>query len=379
MKLQADWLIRPDTVAVMNALQSGANQAFFVGGCVRNTVLGMAATDIDIATDAHPDTVIELAHGAGLKTVPTGIEHGTVTVITETDAFEVTCFRKDVETDGRRAVVAFSDNIHDDARRRDFTMNAIYATSDGSIIDPLNGLPDLQRRHVRFIENPDMRIAEDYLRILRFFRFTAQYGDPSLGIDADGLAACANGIDGISTLAKERIGAEMRKILSVPNPSLVLGAMDQTGILARILAGSTAKHVPILVHIEQSHPIDWLTRLVVLGGSNQTQALRLSKAEARKIRLIHQAIETGTRPSAVAFEHGGDVARSSALALAALSETHPPADLADQIERGENASFPISASDLTPLQGRALGDKLRSLQARWIASEFELTKRDLLS
>lgn len=379
MKLRAKWLRDPNVVTVMNALTAQGNQALFVGGCVRNGLLNVPCTDIDISTDAWPTDTIALAKAAGLKPVPTGIDHGTITIVVNDEPFEVTSFRKDVETDGRRAVVAFSDDIMDDARRRDFTMNAIYARADGTIVDPLNGLPDLQARHVRFIENAHQRIAEDYLRILRFFRFTAQYGDPALGIDAEGLAACAAGLDGLDTLAKERIGVEMRKILSVENPAPALAAMEQSGVLGRILVGASAKYIPILTHIEGGDGINWMTRLVVLGGEGHVDALRLTKVEGAKLRSIQKVMETGMRPSAAAFEYGGDVARSSALALAALCEAVPSTELEDAIARGTAAQFPITAQDLPNLKGRELGDALRELRARWIASEFELSKEELLS
>lgn len=379
MKLTTDWINAPATCIVMNALQARGNQALFVGGCVRNGLLDVPCTDIDISTDARPAQTIALAKDAGLKAVPTGIDHGTITIIADGEPFEVTSFRKDVQTDGRRAVVAFSDDIMDDALRRDFTMNAIYARADGEIVDPLNGMPDLKARHVRFIEDPDQRIAEDYLRILRFFRFTAQYGDPALGIDAEGLAACAAGLDGLNTLAKERIGSEMRKILAVEAPELALAAMETSGVLANILDGSSAKYVPVLTHIEQFQQINWMTRLVVLGGTNQTDEFRLTKVEAAKLRAILRVIEIGMRPSAAAFEYGGDVARAGALATAALCESFPPTDLEAAIARGSAAEFPVQAKDLAPLSGKALGDALRTLRERWIASEFELSKDDLLS
>ena len=379
MKLSVDWIDAPTTRQVMDALQVNGNQALFVGGCVRNGLLGVPCTDIDISTDALPEQTMALASAAGLKAVPTGIDHGTITIVVDDEPFEVTSFRKDVETDGRRAVVAFSDNIMDDALRRDFTMNAIYANADGTIIDPLNGLPDLLARHVRFIEDPDQRIAEDYLRILRFFRFTAQYGDPALGIDAEGLAACAAGLDGLKTLAKERIGSEMRKILMVSQPEMALAAMESSGVLTNILPGSTAKYIPILIHIEQSRVIEWMARLVVLGGQNHTDALRLTKAESAKLRAILRVIEVGIRPSAAAFEYDADVARTGALATAALCESLPPADLEAAIARGVSAEFPVGALDLAPLTGKELGDKLRALRERWIASEVQLTKQALLS
>ena len=378
MKLTSDWLQNPDTIAVMKALQAKNNQVFFVGGCVRNGLLGVSTADIDISTDARPEQIIALAKIAGLKFIPTGIDHGTVTVVVNSNSFEVTCFRKDIETDGRHAVVAFTDDIYDDAKRRDFTMNAIYALTDGTIVDPLNGLIDLKKRHVRFIENATNRITEDYLRILRFFRFTAQYGDPALGIDADGLAACAAGVDGISLLPKERIGNEMRKILGSKNPSLVLAAMDISGILAKILTGASAKYMAILVHLEQADQINWLTRLVVLGGSNQTAALRLTNAEARELRHTLKAIELGYKPTAIAFEFGKNIAISTSLALAALTETKPPINLEAQITQGTSAIFPITAKDLGGLHGKQLGETLKKLQKLWVASDFTLKKQDLL-
>ena len=171
MKLNDKWLKDPDTVLVMQALQKKGNKALFVGGCVRNSLLKMPVTDIDIATDAKPHEIVSLAIDSGLKSIPTGIEHGTITIVSNNKTYEVTCFRKDIKTDGRHAVIEYSDNIEDDAKRRDFTMNAIYSTSSGIIVDPLEGLKDLKIRHVRFIKDPNKRIVEDYLRILRFFRF----------------------------------------------------------------------------------------------------------------------------------------------------------------------------------------------------------------
>jgi len=378
MKLNTEWLTDPKTVRVMQALEAKGNVAYFVGGCVRNGLMGLPTTDIDISTDALPHETTALAEAAELKAVPTGIDHGTITIVVDGEPFEVTSFRKDIETDGRRAVVAFSKNIKDDAVRRDFTVNAIYAQADGVIVDPLDGLPDLKRRHIRFIEDPDQRIAEDYLRILRFFRFTTQYGDPSIGIDADGLAACAAGADGLDTLAKERIGSEMRKILAAENPEIGIAAMENSGILARILPGSSAKFLPILVHIEQKGQINWLTRLAVLGGQDVRDNLRLTNAEDAQLQAILKVIEMGIRPSVSAFEHGPEVAISGALALAALTENHPPTDLMAEVERGAAAVFPIRASDLPDLQGKALGDHLKALRAEWVASDFSLSKEDML-
>ncbi|MEL7116540.1 MAG: hypothetical protein AAGP08_13320 [Pseudomonadota bacterium] len=212
--ISAPWQSEPTTQALMRALEDAGYQAFFVGGCVRNALLDAPVSDVDISTSARPPDVMRIASDAGFKAHHTGIDHGTVTVATGTTSLEVTTFRRDVETDGRRAVVTYADSIEDDALRRDFTMNAIYATRAGCLVDPLGGLADLVARRVRFIEDAEQRIREDYLRILRFFRFFAHYGDPADGLDAEGLAACAALSDGLERLSKERIGAEMLKLLS---------------------------------------------------------------------------------------------------------------------------------------------------------------------
>ena len=210
MKVVGAWLSAAPTQAVCAALADAGFAVLFVGGCVRNALLGLAVGDIDLATDATPETITMLAENAGFRVVPTGIDHGTVTVLAEGLAHEVTTFRSDIATDGRHATVVFSASVAEDAARRDFTMNALYATPQGDVIDPLGGLPDLLARVVRFVGDPAERIREDYLRILRFFRFYAVYGDSAQGLDADSLAACAAHADGIDTLSRERVGAEMR-------------------------------------------------------------------------------------------------------------------------------------------------------------------------
>ena len=171
-QISAPWLYDDAAQRVCKLLTHAGFQAWFVGGCVRNELLRAPVADLDLSTDALPQTVMDLAKEAGIKAVPTGIDHGTVTLVVNDTPFEITTFRRDVGTDGRRATVAFSDNMLDDARRRDFTMNALYAAPDGQITDPLGGLPDLTARRIRFIEDADLRIKEDYLRILRFSGFT---------------------------------------------------------------------------------------------------------------------------------------------------------------------------------------------------------------
>ena len=380
MKIIGEWITHPGTQALCTALSQAGHQALFVGGCVRNALLGVAVADIDIATDARPEIVSDIAEKAGFRVVPTGIEHGTVTVIAQGVAHEVTTFRRDVETDGRRAVVAFSTEVAEDAARRDFTMNALYAQADGTVLDPLGGLPDLLARRVRFVGQAEARIREDYLRILRFFRFFAGDGDPADGIDAEGLAACAANSDGIEGLSRERIGAEMRKLLGARNPAQAIAAMAQTGILARVLPGSDAKALAILLHLEGDAPPRWQRRLAVLGDADPGRDLRLSRVETGSIRAIRDEIGSGLSPAALAWKLGAEEARDVILCRGALFETLPPPNWQAEIARGVACVFPVSAADLMPdLQGPALGKKLREIQARWLASDLYLRKSDLLA
>jgi poly(A) polymerase len=230
------WLNAPETRAVMDALISNGGAARFVGGCVRNALIGAPVDDIDIATPLPPGEVIKRIEAAGLRAVPTGIEHGTVTAISRSKPFEITTLRRDVSTDGRRATVAFSTDWAEDAERRDFTMNALYADVSGQVYDFGGGIADLRARQVRFIGDPAKRIAEDYLRILRLFRFHAWYGHGE--IDADGLRAVAAAKAEIKTLSGERIQKEMLRLFSADAPVPVLRAMAASGVLSEVLSGA---------------------------------------------------------------------------------------------------------------------------------------------
>ena len=374
MRVEGGWLRHPGTQRLCLALNEAGHQALFVGGCVRNALMDVAVNDVDIATDALPETVSILAENAGFKVVPTGIDHGTVTVIAQGVPHEVTTFRQDVETDGRRAVVRFSSDVATDAARRDFTMNALYAQPDGEVVDPLGGLPDLQARRVRFVGDANARIAEDYLRILRFFRFFAWYGDPENGMDAEGLAACAANSAGIETLSRERVGAELCKLLSAPDPSIAVASMAQAGVLAVALPGAESRVLPVLVHFGVK---SWIARLAVMGGAVET--LRLSRPDLAKFMLIRTEIGNLSGPAELGYRYGFEVSEAVMLGRAAMFEAAPPLNWQAQAQLGSRAQFPVSATDLMPShQGKALGDKLRALETRWIASNFTLTKADLL-
>jgi poly(A) polymerase len=234
------WLKAPETRAVMDALTTGGGEARFVGGCVRNALIGVPVSDIDIATPLTPDEVTRRIEAAGMRAVATGIEHGTVTAVVrlqpdEVKTFEITTLRRDVTTDGRRATVAFSTDWAEDAGRRDFTMNALYADASGAVFDYVGGIHDLQARRVRFIGDPARRIAEDYLRILRLFRFHAWYGRGE--VDADGLFACKAARREIKTLSGERVQKEMLRLFEADNPVFVMRTMAAASVLNEVLPG----------------------------------------------------------------------------------------------------------------------------------------------
>lgn len=265
----ASWLVAPETIAVIEALDAarpGASR--FVGGCVRNTLIGQPVDDIDIATQLLPDAVIAAAKAAGLAAVPTGIEHGTITVICNHRPFEVTTLRRDVTTDGRRATVAFTEDWNEDAQRRDFRLNALYADADGTVHDLTGGgVEDAKAGRIIFIGDAETRLREDYLRILRFFRFSAWYGAGAL--DARGLAACAALKDGLKTLSAERVWKELKKLCAAPDPAPALKAMDQNGILALAAPQATdlmrALRV-IAIDDEYLLPPEGLLRIAALLG-----------------------------------------------------------------------------------------------------------------
>ncbi|MFC0341013.1 CCA tRNA nucleotidyltransferase [Paracoccus niistensis] len=357
------------------------HRALVVGGAVRNALLGQPVEDIDIATDAPPEEVVELAQAAGLKPVPTGIEHGTITVVADGRGFEVTTFRRDVETDGRRAVVAFSNRIEDDAARRDFTMNALYAEPSGEVLDPVGGLPDLSARRVRFVGDPDQRITEDYLRILRFFRFHARYGRPGMA-DRQALAACARHARELSRISRERIGAEMRKLLSADDPVEAVRLMEEAGVLAQVLPGARAEGLAALCAVAPvgdagpgrcpgprhifTKKKDWELRLAALGADDPAGALRLSRAEAR----VQEELRSGLTLSEAAYRLGAGRAGQLALLRASRGEALR-ADWRERIDFAARQVLPISAADLSHrLSGPALGRGLKAAEAAWIEGDF---------
>jgi poly(A) polymerase len=289
------WMTAPQTRAVLDAL---GGQGKFVGGAVRNALLGQPVADIDIATPLLPNDVTARLTRAGLGAVPTGIEHGTVTAVSDGRPFEVTTLRRDVATDGRRATVAFTTDWAQDAQRRDFTMNALYAGADGEILDTVGGVEDLKAGRVRFVGDPATRIREDYLRILRLFRFHAWYGKGAL--DGDALRAAAAEKGGLTLLAGERVQKEMLRLLEADNPVPVLRQMAASGILADVLIGNLDIHR--LEHLcridaEAFFKPDPLLRLAALLPNDPAEARsvakewRLSNADADRLADVAGARE----------------------------------------------------------------------------------------
>ena len=379
-QVTGDWINSAAAQTVCNAILDAGFQVYFVGGCVRNDLLGVPISDLDLSTNALPEQVMKAASDAGLRTVPTGIDHGTITVVAHGEGLEVTSFRKDVETDGRRAVVAFSDNLDDDALRRDFTMNALYATSDGQIVDPLGGLDDLRARRVKFIENAQDRIREDYLRTLRFFRFHAWYGDPNTGIDPDGLAAITANLGGLETLSKERVGSEFIKLLTAPDPAPSMAAMSQTGVLAALLPGADTTFLPVLIHLEAGKTPSPIRRLAVMGGEDVAERLRLSKRQRALLHLLQTETASLIGAGELAYRHGAEVAKDVLLLRAAMTGAPIEEAAWSDIAAGAEAKFPVQSSELaSEYSGPALGKELRRLEGLWIKSGFTLSREELLS
>ena len=379
MTLPEAIISEPRLQRVLAVLSAEGHQALIVGGAVRNGLIGAPVEDIDIATSARPEQVQALVEAAGLKQVPTGIEHGTVTVITDGRAFEVTTFRRDVETFGRHAVVVFSDRIEEDAARRDFTMNALYATAAGEVIDPMGGLPDLAARRVRFVGEASARITEDYLRILRFFRFHAWYGAPGAADEA-ALAACTRLAKGMASLSRERIGAEMRKLLAAPDPTEAVSLMQEAGVLEQVLPGADAATLPALIAAEQAIGCapDPIRRLAILGGNNPAHALRLSRADATRLTRLARAHTERFSVDAAGFHLGCETGRDAALIAqargAALPEGWPR-----RLAEAASARLPIAAADIAPpLVGPAIGRGLRAAERAWIESGFAMPAPGLI-
>ena len=380
----AAWLTDPATRAVMAALaaRGGPDAARFVGGCVRNSLLDRPVDDVDIATRLEPHEVMEALKTAGLKAVPTGLDHGTVTAVSDHRPFEITTLRRDVTTDGRRATVAFTGDWAEDAGRRDFHINALYADASGQVFDPTGqGLADIAARRVVFVGDPDRRIREDRLRILRFFRFQAWYGRGAP--DPAGLAACVREADGLSELSAERVSKELLKLLAAPDPVPTVAIMAETGILQRLLPD-----VPGLEAFQALAKVsdDAVLRLSALmppdagARDRAARALRLSNRD--RVRLVALAgpvpdLEQLGEPTvrAMVYADGRQATQDRlTLALAARpGQVERHRTLNKLVETWPIPRMPVGGREVAAMgvpPGPETGALLAAFEAGWIADDF---------
>ncbi|PYB75547.1 CCA tRNA nucleotidyltransferase [Rhizobium wuzhouense] len=403
------WFQAPGLTRLMTLLNGGGAETRVVGGAVRNSLLGLAVGDIDLATTLLPAEVIGRAAAKQIKAVPTGIEHGTVTLVVDGQGYEVTTLRRDVATDGRHAEVAFGAGWQEDAERRDLTINALYVGLDGEVVDLVGGLGDIETRTVRFIGDAEQRIAEDYLRVLRFFRFFAHYGRGRP--DVAGLKASARARTQLHTLSAERVWSEMKKLLAAPDPGRALLWMRQSGVLTEVLP-ETEKWgidaIPGLIAAEQA--LGWapdaLLRLSAITPKDPArlvglaERLKLSNAEAIALDRFARAPKPQETVTDVAFDRDlyrygkegivgvlklelasvrGQAEGGDAKAMARSARL---SSLLKRAEGFERPVLPVKGSDVLAAgipAGPKIGQILGTLEEGWIASNFTLDRERLLA
>ena len=370
----APWTQRKDLAALIAAL--GTDNARYVGGAVRDTLLGLAVKDVDIATTLTPDAVIRACVAADIRTVPTGIEHGTITAILPEGPVEVTTLRQDVTTDGRRATIAFASDWREDAARRDFTINALYADpATRQITDYFGGLADLAQRRVRFIGEAQQRIREDHLRILRYFRFQARFG--AMPADHAAEAACAKLAAMLKGLSRERVGMEVMNLLGLANPAPTVARMAELGVLAVILPEADPEGLAALVAAERAQGAapDAMRRLAALLpadpalGAQVASRFRLSLAQKKRLIIAAQRDEPALPPRALAYRLGIESATDRLLLtggdIAPLTAWTPPV-------------FPLKGGQIVArgvAAGPLVAHILRMVETRWLAEDFPASPR----
>ena len=403
MKLKSKWLSAAPTQRLFAALPK--DSARFVGGCVRNALLGEPVADYDIATTVEPHEVAKYLKAANIAVHETGIAHGTLTAVVDGTVFEVTTLRKDVSTDGRRATVEFTKGWAEDARRRDFTINALYADLSGEIFDPTEqGLDDIKVRKVRFVGNAETRIEEDYLRILRFFRFNAWYAADK-ALDGAGLTACRELKAGLKSLSSERVWSELKKLLSAPNimgkgPFRTVNVMSVNGILETLLPeASNAEGLQLICALEESKSLspDPYLRLMAMSTRDELAMARLCKrlkmSNKEKTRLMYWAgDQTSLQPGLpdketkiAIYTAGQQVAMDRALIRSAGASDPIEAAawwaLYETARDWQRPEFPVTGKDLIAMgipHGEKLGKALTALKALWIRSGFKVEKPQLM-
>lgn len=405
--LSEAWFRSPRLARVFDLLNRDGGEVRVVGGAIRNSLMGLAVSDIDMATTLSPESVMARAQAASIKVVPTGLQHGTVTLVVDGEPFEVTTLRRDVETDGRHAEVAFGVDWAEDAARRDFTVNALYAGADGEVIDLVDGLADIEKGVIRFIGDAGQRIEEDYLRVLRFFRFFAWYG--SGRPDADGLRASARARDKLGKLSAERVWAELKKLLAAPDPGRSLLWMRQSGVLAAVVP-ETEKWgidaIPALIAAEQvlgwaPDPMLRLASIVPRDPERvaaMAERLRMSKAEGLWLERFvgAPAVDANTKQAALdrlIYRHDKqaivqrlklDLAMARDQLARGQGAMETVAKLATLLARAEAfvvPQMPIAGGDLVKAgvpAGPDVGRLLKALEDEWVGSNFSYDRNRLL-
>jgi len=396
---QFPWMRSEAVSALIKALPQGSLR--FVGGCVRNALWGETVGDIDLACQLEPDAVVAALDAAKIRYVPTGIAHGTVTAVIQSQPFEITSLRRDVQTDGRRATIAYTDDWAEDAQRRDLTINALYADASGKVYDPTGqGLEDLKARKFRFVGDPNMRVQEDYLRILRFFRFVAQYGGQEK-VDAASLKACREHQSGLRKLSVERVWMELKKLLSARNPARVCHIMLTNGVLETVLPeANNVDGLHALVRLESREAIkpDPLLRLMAMSARESMQMallakrLKMSKVETKRLRSwaddgAQLSTDMPERALLAAIYKSGKSVIFDRARLRAAGETDALQSarwmvLADLALGWQPPVFPVSGKDLAKAgvpKGPGMGKALQALEALWIRSGFSTEKPQLLA
>ncbi|MBL1404719.1 MAG: CCA tRNA nucleotidyltransferase [Rhizobiales bacterium] len=399
------WLVAPSLLQVFDAIEVKGGKVRVVGGAIRNALMGEGVGDIDLCTTLLPEETTQALEAANIKAIPTGLEFGTITAVVDKTAYEITTLREDVETDGRHAVVKFGKDWTKDALRRDLTINALYCDRDGNLFDPLDNMDDLKNREVRFIGEASERIEEDYLRILRFFRFFAWYG--SGRPDASGLKACAKLKGGLDDISAERVWIELKKTLEAKDPSRALLWMRTTGVLNIVLPESEKwgiDLIPSLLTVEErcKFEIDPMLRLMAVMPPRDdvvdafSTRLKLSGVETKRLMLWTKTpkVEQGTNQKTLEkffYENDMqavlDVLQLDIATLEGRGEASADAlkiavGFLQQAQKWQRPTLPIKGKDLLALgqeAGPSIGKAIRALEAKWVESGFKLSKEELLA
>lgn len=404
----AEWLENQDLQSLLEILCANGEEAMVNGGAVRNSLLGEPVADMDISTTLLPESVIERLGNESIKVVPTGIEHGTVTAIINKRPYEITTLRADIETNGRHAVVRFGRDWREDAMRRDFTINALYVDRNGKLLDPLDGIDDVEARRVRFIGIAEDRINEDHLRILRFFRFFAWYGRGAP--DRESLKACVRMKHLVAELSAERVWSELNKLLCAPDPARAILWMRQSGVLNVVLPESEKWGIDAFQRVVRTESeLDWvadpLLRLMAIippqANIVESLCVRLKTSNSVRSRLEEWAVsvlppvDSDTSDLGKALYQGSRQGISDRMKLElarlreegarddnALIDASKIAKLLEFAASWQRLQFPVKGRDLIALgmkPGKKMGDKLNALELKWIESGFSLGKKTLLS